>query len=461
MQTFRRGAALLLSLSVVTLALAGCHHADNGGTDNTGHVELNGTDAVATINGQDITQQQFFTQLQNYVPPQNAPPQPAGQAVLRQMIAAMLVEQLAKDQGVAPTDAEVTSLYDTFQAVQSAQSVKPFDQLLAESGQTAEDIKDIRLRPQIAEIKLLTKGQAPISDADISAFYAQNKAQYTKPDRAHIKRIVVANGADAKRIFGQIQQGQSFDSLVSQSLDRTFPGGDVPVWVNLDAAPSPALVPPPMVQLINKAKPGDPKAGVVGPYSFHGVYWIVDVVEKKPKEVVPLDQVKDSIRFTLMAQRAGQDPARRQAVSQQLRDYQTKAKITVPDPRYAQLLAQLTAPPPPAPTFAPPAGGGPGMPRRPEVSRHAPWRSHASAGPVAGGVVLLRRPARRRVGLPPRPGRAGPQRSPPAPPDWGRGRQLPIPRGYHGPPARPAGRLPVGPGADAADAQALRHRGSL
>ena len=59
-----------------------------------------------------------------------------------------------------------------------------------------------------------------------------------------------------------------------------------------------------------------------------------------------------------MAQRAGQDPARRQTVSQQLRDYQTKAKITIPDTRYSQLLAQLTAPPPPAPTFAPPAGGG-------------------------------------------------------------------------------------------------------
>ena len=69
MQTFRRGAALLLSLSVVTLALAGCHHGDNGGTDNTGHMELNGSSAVATVNGQDITQQQFFTQLQNYVPP--------------------------------------------------------------------------------------------------------------------------------------------------------------------------------------------------------------------------------------------------------------------------------------------------------------------------------------------------------------------------------------------------------
>ncbi len=365
MQPFRRGATRLASLSLAALALAGCHHNDATSLDSTGHPVLNGSNAVATVNGTDITQQQFFTQLQNYIPPQQDPqmptaPQPAGQAVLRQMISADLIEQLAAQQGVAPTDAEVNALYDTFQQVQSAQSVKPFDQLLAESGQTPDDIKDTRLRPQLAEIKLLSKGQPPVSDADISAFYAKNKAQYTKPDRAHIKRIVLANAADAQRIIGQIQKGQSFDTFVAQSLDRTFPGGDVPVWVSLDTPPNPALVPPPMIQLINKATPGTSATSVVGPYAFHGVYWIVQVVDRQKKEIVPLDQVKESIQFALMAQKAGQNPQQRQTVSQELRDFQTKAKIAIPDKRYAQLLTQLTEPPPPTPAFAPPAGGGPG-----------------------------------------------------------------------------------------------------
>ena len=353
MQPFRRGAALFAASSALTLALAGCHHSD---TDSSGQPVINGTNAVATVNGDAITQQKFFTQLQNYVPPQQSPqPQPAGQVVLRQMIAASLVEQLAKEQGVEPTSAEVDALYSTFQAVQAAQSVKPFDQLLQESGQTADDIKDTRLRPQIAEIKLLAKGQPAVTDADVSAFYAGHKDQYTKPDRAHVRRIVLADGAAAKRIAGQIQKGQPFDSFASQSLDRSFPGGDVPVWVNLDSLPNAQQVPGPMIQMIAKAAPN----GVVGPYAFHGVYWIVQVVDKKPKEVVPLDQVKDSIRFALMARKAGQDPQRRQQVSQQLRDFQAKAKITIPDPRYAQLLTQLTAPPPPPSSLAPPGGGAP------------------------------------------------------------------------------------------------------
>ncbi|MBV9851589.1 MAG: peptidyl-prolyl cis-trans isomerase [Armatimonadetes bacterium] len=354
MQPFRRGAALLAALS--TLALAGCHRS---ATDNSGPLVLNGSSPIATVNGQDITQQQFFTQLQNYVPAPAAPAQAAGPAVLRQMISALLVEQYAKDQGVAPTDAEVNALYNTFQAVQEAQSVKPFDQLLAESGQTDQDIKDARLRPQIAQIKLLAKGQPPVTDADVSAYYAQNKAQYTEPNRAHIKRIVLASSADAKRIADQIQKGQPFDSFAAQSLDRSFPGGDVPVWVNLDA-PNPQIVPPALVQLIKNAKPN----GVVGPYPFHGVYWVVQVVEKKQKTVVPLDQVKDAIRFEIMTQRARQDPMRVQTVNQQLRDYQTKAKITIPEKRYAQLLDELTAPPPPTPTLTLPPASAPPAPKR-------------------------------------------------------------------------------------------------
>ena len=350
MQPFRRGAALLASFSL--FALAGCHHGD---TDDTGHTVLNGTSAVATVNGQDITQQQFFTQLQNYIPtPQNpqvpTTSQAAGPAVLRQLISALLVEEYAKDQGVAPTDAEVDSLYSAFKTAQETRSVKPYDQLLSEAGLTPDDIKNTTLKFQLAQIKLLTKGQPPVSDANISAYYALNKDKlFTQPDRAHIKRLVLSNPTDAQRIAGQLQKGQSFDSFTSQSLDRQFPGGDVPVWVNLDAPGLSQFVPSPLIAQIKKAKPGDANASVVGPYAFHGVYYIVQVIEIRPKETVPLDQVKDSIRFEIMRQNASKDPSRLQAVTQELRDYQAKAKITIPDKRYAQLQTELTTPPPPQP----------------------------------------------------------------------------------------------------------------
>ncbi len=363
MQTYRRGAALLASLSA--LALTGCHHDD---TDTGGPVAINGAAPIATVNGQTITQQEFFTQLQAYRPPEPAQlPQPGqgppvGQTVLRSLISSLLVEQLAQQQGVAPTDAQVDALYQTQQLSTEAQSVKTFDQVLAESGYTASDVKDYQIKPQIAQVNLIEKGQPQISDADINAFYAQHKAQFTEPSRAHIKLIVLANAADAQRIFGQIQKGQPFSSFVSQSVFHGFPDGDVPLWVDLAGPQSPQLaqvIPPGLIPLLNKAQPGSGPTSVTPPFTLPNGSLIAQVVEKRPKTVIPLDQVRDIIRYTLMIQHVRQNPAAAQAVQQQLVQFQSQAKISIPDPRYAQLLASLTAPPPPAPTLSIPGGPAP------------------------------------------------------------------------------------------------------
>lgn len=361
MQPFRRRAALLSALSA--LALAGCHHS---ATDNTdGQLSLNGSAAVATVNGQPITQQTFYNQLQNYRPNQQAVGLPAGQAVLRGLISQVLVEQLAQKQGVAPTQDQINALYTFQQAINEASSVKTFDQLLAENDLTAQDYQNYQITPQLAQMNLIDKGQPPITDAAISTYYAQHKAQFTEPNRVHIKRIVVATPADAQRIYGQIQKGQSFDSMVSQSMDRTFPGGDVPLWVSLDAPPNPQILPPGILPSLKKAAAAEKASGpgpasVTPPYvSPQGGVWIVQVVDQKPKTVLPLSQVQGGIRDILMTQQAQQNPSLAEAFQQQLSTFQSQSKISIPDPRYAQFLAVLTAPPPPTPSLPLPSAPSP------------------------------------------------------------------------------------------------------
>jgi hypothetical protein len=364
MQHYRRGVALLASLSA--LALAGCHH---DATDTGGTMTINGTSPIATVNGQAITQQEFFTTLQGYRPTQQTLGQPAGQMVLKSLISSVLVEQLAQKQGVAPTDAQIDAFYQTQKLQTESQSVKPFDQVLAESGYTESDIKDDQIRPQIAQINLIEKGQPAITDADINAFYAQNKAQYTESDRAHIKLIVLGNMTDANRIYGQIQKGQPFSSFVSQSIFHGFPDGDVPLWVDLDGPQSPQLaqiIPPGLVPMLQKAQPGTAASSVTPPLALPNGALIAQLVEKRPKTVLPLDQVREAIRYTLMVQNVRKNPALAQGVQQQLVQFQSQAKISIPDPRYAQLLASLIAPPPPTPslsvpgTSAPPSTSTPG-----------------------------------------------------------------------------------------------------
>ena len=364
MQLSRRSAALLSAFSA--LALAGCHHSD---TDNSGgQLTMNGSAAVATVNGQAITQQTFYNELQDYRPAQQATGLPAGQTVLRGLISQILVQQLAQKQGVAPTQDQINALYTFQQAVNEASSVKTFDQLLAENDLTAQDYQAYQITPQLASLNLIDKGQPAITPAAISTYYTQHQAQFTEPNRAHIKRIIVATPADAQRIYGQLQKGQSFDSLVSQSIDRTFPNGDVPLWVSLDAPPSPQIVPPAMLPALKKAAAAEKASGpgpasVTPPYtSPQGGIWIVQVVDQKPKTTLPLSQVQGGIRDILMTQQIQQNPSLQAAFQQQLAQFQSQAKISIPDPRYAQLLAALTAPPLPTPQLSLPTPSAPASP---------------------------------------------------------------------------------------------------
>ncbi len=371
MQLTRRGAARLTSLAVLsTLALAGCNHSattDGGSITNP----TGGGGAVATLTTPkgatlSINQPEFYAQLQGYVPNPSAQQfaslgQQAGRLVLGQMLQSLMLEGLAQDEGVAPTDAEINAQYDAFQALQQARLVKPFDQALKDAGLNADLVKQLQLRPQLTQLKLATKGQT-VSDADIQTFYNANKDKppYTNPARVHIKKIVVATLAQAQDISKAIAGGKSFESEVSQSLDKSTPDGDFPTWVPLDPIP-PALAP--VIKPIADAKPGQVTPPITVPgqgTGAHPTFWLVKVVEKKGKETLPLDQVKEFIRAQLLQQKIQSDPAIQQALQQSLREFQAGVKINIPEPQYASLAQQLTQPAP-----APPAGGGGSSPFAP------------------------------------------------------------------------------------------------
>lgn len=363
MQLTRRGAARLTSLAVLSsLTLAGCNHSQT--TDSGSPASpTGGGGAVATIrtpkgSALSISQSEFYAQLQGYVPNPSAQQfaplgQQAGRLVLGQMLQNLMLEGVAQDQGVAPTDAEINAQYDDFKALQQARLVKPFDQALADAGLNADLVKKLQLRPQLTQLKLATKG-ATVSDADIQTFYNANKDKppYTNPARVHIKKIAVATLPEAQAISKAISGGQTFESQVAQSLDKSTPDGDVPNWVPLDPIP-PALAA--VIKPIADAKPGQVTPPIAVPGQGPGArptYWLVKVVEKKGKETLPLDQVKELIRAQMLQQKIQADPAIQQTLQQSLRDFQGKVKIDIPETQYASLAQQLTHPAP-----APSAGG--------------------------------------------------------------------------------------------------------
>lgn len=371
MQLTRRGAARLTSLAVLSsLALAGCNH--SGTTDSgSGTGSGDGSGTVATIttpknNTLSITQPEFFAQLQSYVPnspaspaaPQGsyAPPgQQAGRLVLARMLQNLMLEGLAKDQGVAPTDAEINAQYDDFKAIQQTQLVKPFDQALADAGLNADLVKNLQLRPQLTQLKLATKG-ATVSDADIQTFYNANKDKppYTNPLRVHINRLVFSSLADAQAAAAAIKGGKTFESQAASALDKSPTDVDVPNWVPLDPVP-PALAP--VIKPIAATQQGQVTPPITVPgqgAGAHPTYWLVKVVDRKQKDTLPLDQVKEFIRAQMLQQKVQADPTIQQTLQQSLHDFQTQVKVNIPEQQYAPLAQQLTHP---APVSSPGASG--------------------------------------------------------------------------------------------------------
>jgi hypothetical protein len=390
MQLTRRHAARLTSLAVlssfavVPLVLTGCNHA--GTADSTGNsisTDSGDSGPVATVTTPKgstltLTQNEFYDQLQGFIPngsPQSFAPvgQPAGKLVIQQLLQNLMFEGLAQDQGVAPTDAQVNQQYDNIKMIQSARSTKPFDQALKDAGLTADVFKDLQVKPQLAQLNLLTKG-ATVSDADILAFYNANKDKaFTEPARVHIQRIVVGSLAQAQQIAKAIAGGQTFESQVVQSLDKSSPDGDVPQWIPLDPAPAGlgAVITP-----IKTAKVGSvtPPITVPGP-NGQSTYWLVKVVARvDQKQVLPLDQVKELIRAQLLQQKAAADATAQQGFQTELRDFQGAVKITTA-PQYASVVQALTHPAPPPPSFSAPApapGGAP-APSAPAPSGGSPF----------------------------------------------------------------------------------------
>ena len=341
MTTFHTRRALWRgALALLPLAITGCgHNQTDTGTGGTAIVPLNANDTVASVAGQTIAQSLFFTQLQNFAAnPQQPQPVPAGRAVLTGMISNLVFEQMAQDKKAAPTDAEVNTQYDNLKLSQDAQSIKPLEARLADLGMTASDLKETSIRPQLAQLKLLTVGQAAPTDAEIKKYYDDNKdKQFTKPARAHLKTILLASKSDAQSIYKQIQGGASFATFLPKSLNKQNPDGDLPQWVPTD--PNPANPQAAQTRPLTDAAAKTDIGKTAAPFQLGNAYWLVQVVERKPKEVVPFDQAKSLIPFELLIQKAGQNQAGIQAMQQQERDYQKKlaktAKSLFPCPAHS------------------------------------------------------------------------------------------------------------------------------
>ena len=208
--------ALLLVLAA--LFVAGC----GGGSKNVP------ADAVAVVGKDTITKEQFNFLLsgakRTYKARKTAFPK-AGTTqykslqdqAMSYLVQESELEQKAKDLGVEVTEKDVDARLAQIKKQYFGGSDKKYQAQLKSQGLTEAQIRS-DLHAQVLSEKLYKKVTADVkvSDADIKAYYAAHKTDYTQAESRDVRHILVNNKKLADTIYGQLKGGANFATLAKK-----------------------------------------------------------------------------------------------------------------------------------------------------------------------------------------------------------------------------------------------------
>ena len=162
-----------------------------------------------------------------------------------------------------------------------------------------------RVRADIVKDKAVT-----VSDAEIQAFYDENKSRFMKSGGVHLKQIFVRPKPDAQsaneqswkeaqsrieKAIARIQAGENFDAVAKavSEAPNAKDGGD------LGTAPVEEL-PPFYRDAVPSLKPGELSPIIKSEYGLH----MIQLVSISDEQSANFDQVKDRIRKLLLQGKA-------------------------------------------------------------------------------------------------------------------------------------------------------------
>ena len=186
----RKPFALVLSSTLLLVALAACKHAPS-------------PDVMATVNGKDILRSDLDKAYNNYKATQGDAPQDPNpeQAdivrlnLLRQLIDNEILDQTAAKLNLAASDEDVNAQLIELKAPYTAEE---FDKKLKQQNMTLDDLK-LQIRRKLTSDKLINKeieSKINITDADINSYYAKHKSEFNVIEpQYHLAWIVVTTGA--------------------------------------------------------------------------------------------------------------------------------------------------------------------------------------------------------------------------------------------------------------------------
>jgi foldase protein PrsA len=277
-----------------------------------------GSGAVATVNGQPISEASFQAKMEAT---------PLARTVLQQMVQDVLIEQYAKTNNITVSDAEITQREDQLKTNFPSGS---WDEMLKSRGLTEDDVHSA-LKEQIILDKALKK-DVSITPAQIADYFNKNRATFDKPEQVTARHILVPNLAEAQKVEQLLKSGQSFASVAKEystdpgSKDK---GGELGTFKRGQ-----------MVPAFDKVAFSEPVNAISAPVKSPFGYHIIQVEARIPGQKATLASATPQIVDQLRQQQEAP------LIQPFLQGLSQKADIKTTNPNFAGLFATPTPGPP-------------------------------------------------------------------------------------------------------------------
>jgi len=286
---------------------------------------------IALVNDEPITRDQFLTQLEARY----------GMQTLHWLILHDLAEQELKKNNLTISEEEIQEALTEWKRMERITDDQSFREYMAQRGTKEEDIReDILLN--LAFDKLATK-DVTVTEEEKKKYFNENKEALGRPSTVNLARIVCKDEATGKKVYGQLNEGATFNEMDAQySVDDATKGNGG----MLPEMPRESLGD--VAKIVDKLDVGQ----YTIPLKTQSGFEILKLISKRAGEPAKYSEVSSRIERGLKRQKGkNQD----QVVADMLK----KANIDVKVPRYLKLEDMLmdrsgkapspTEPAPPAP----------------------------------------------------------------------------------------------------------------
>jgi len=293
----RRNIPVLLLALVAVLVVAAC----GGGGSSSADVPEG---AIAVVGDKTVTKEEFDqlieqqkktveSQKQNF-PEVGTPEYEAVKAnAVKALIAQREWELEAESMGIKVTDQEIETQLDQKKEQFGLTDEQKYQAELAKAGITDAQVRD-QVRIEILSNKIYEAviKKVTVTDADVQAYYDQNPTKYQQPESREVRHILVKSEAEAQKLHDQIENGADFAALAKKHTQDTASkadGGKFTAFKGRTVGP--------FDEFVFSAKTGQLSDPIKTEFGWHIIETVGPI---KPPTTTPLDQVKDSIKTTLL-----------------------------------------------------------------------------------------------------------------------------------------------------------------